>query len=201
MPARPQQYAGIAHRAAEIVAVGERRDAHGERRGGAAAGATGRAVAVPRIEGASAEIVVGVPAQAEGRRVGAADDDRAGALPVGHRRAVGRGDDVLERDHAVGSGGALLVHVLLDRHQYAMQKPQRLTVATRGVGAIGRGQRLLGQHDGHRVELGVDGLQPGEDGLCRLATSDLCPCGWPRPVRPRPSAGVRYSSCFLLRTF
>src|SRR5206468_571985 len=68
---------GIADRAAEVVAVGERRDADGERGGGAAAAAAGGARAIPRVVGAAAQLVVGVPAQTERGRVGAADDDGA----------------------------------------------------------------------------------------------------------------------------
>jgi hypothetical protein len=54
-----------------------------------------------------------------------------------------------------------------------VKEPEWLAAPARGVGAIGRGQRLLGEHDGDGIEVGVHGLQSREDGLRRLATSDL----------------------------
>src|SRR5256885_337140 len=73
---------GVAHGAADIVAVRERADAGGERGGGAAAGPARRDIRAPRAERAPMRVVVGEPAPRECRRVGAPEDDRAGLLPV-----------------------------------------------------------------------------------------------------------------------
>src|SRR5438552_3610584 len=83
--------------------------------GGSIAAAAGRVTAAPRVEGPPAQLVVGVPAQAERRCVGATDDDGARALPIGDRRAVGRRHEVLERGDPVGGRGALLVDIFFDR--------------------------------------------------------------------------------------
>ncbi len=162
----------IADRAAEVVAVGQRRDAGGERGGGAAAAAPRRVRAMPRVEGAPAQLVVGVPAQAEGRRIGAADDDGARALPVRHRRAVALRDEILECRYAVGCGHAFLVDVLLDRHRHAVQRAQRVAAANGGVGAVGRREGLVGEQHGDGVQRGIDGGQPLEHGARRLVTRD-----------------------------
>src|SRR5436853_282475 len=82
---------------------------------GAPGAAAGGARAIPRVVGAAAQLVVGVPAQTERGRVGAADDDGARAPPVRHRRAVALRDEILEGRHAVRRGHAFLVDVLLDR--------------------------------------------------------------------------------------
>ena len=150
----------IAHRTGDVVAMGERRDAGGHRRRRAAARSARRHGARPRAVRAPAIIVHRVQPEAERRGIGAADDDRAGFFPVGDHRAVRGGNDVLERRDAIDRRAAFLVDVFLDRHRDAVQRSQSRAIRNRGVGAIGRGQRLAGEIAGHGIQLRVDRPHP-----------------------------------------
>src|SRR6185437_16861431 len=67
---------GNADRAADVVALRDRPDAGRDGRAGAAAGTAGGDARVERVQRAAVQRVVGEDAHGEGRRVGAADDDR-----------------------------------------------------------------------------------------------------------------------------
>lgn len=98
----------------------EGRDAERDGRCGAAARTTGRACPVPWIQRRAAELVVGVPTQAEGGSIAAADDNGAGTLPVGHRRTVGIGDQITEGNDAVGGRGTRLIDIFFDENRDTM---------------------------------------------------------------------------------
>jgi hypothetical protein len=151
----------------------KRRDAGCDRRRSAARRAAGGVRLRPWVVRPAAQIVDRVEPEAESRRIGAADDDRAGALPVGDDRAVRLGDDVLEADDAVGGRATLLVDVLLDRHRYAVQRAQGVTVRDCAIGAFRCGARHIRQIDGHRVERRVDGRHARQARLQRILGGDL----------------------------
>ena len=116
------------------------------------------------------QVVVGEIARRERRHIGAPDDDRSGLLPVRDRRAVGRRDHVLERDHSIGRGAAGIVHVDLDRDRNAVQDAEVVTAAQGFVRAVGGGERLVGKIIDDRIEAWIDGLDPLEAAADRLAT-------------------------------
>ena len=66
----------------------------------------------------------------------------------------------------------LQVDVDLHRHRHAVQRAQRIAAAARGIGRIGRGQRLVGQQVDDGVERRVDGLHALQAGLCRFARGE-----------------------------
>ena len=149
----------------------------------------------PRAVGAAAQVVDGVEAKAERRRIGAADDDRARALPVGDGRAVGWRDQVAKGDDAVGRRAAFLVDVFLDRHRNAVQRPERrVRRGDRAIGAIRGGARRLGQIDGDRVELAVDRRHARERTPRPLRAPKSRGCGSPPRCALRSSARWLHSS-------
>ena len=162
----------VAHRAGQVVAMGDGAHAGSHRGRGAAAGAAGCVPARPGVERAAVQVVLGEPAHRKRRRVGAADDHRTGLAQIGHHRAVLGGEVVLEGDHAVGGGAPLEVDVDLDRHRHAVQRAQRIATAACAIGGVGRGQRLVGQQVDDGVERRVDGLHALQAGLCGFAGGD-----------------------------
>ena len=164
---------GDAHRAADVVAMGDGADAGRRRRSRAAARAARRHRRVARIERAAVQGVVGEDAHREGRRIGAADDDRAGVLEVGDDRAVLLGDEVLERDHAVVGRQAGLVDVDLGRHRHAVQRRQGMAARAGGVGGLGGGARLRLEHAHDGVDRGIDRMQALQDRVDGLASRGL----------------------------
>ncbi len=173
--ARPQSdnavaIGGDADRAADIVAVRDRCDADGDRSAGAAARTAGRHRGVERIERAAVQAVVGVQTHRERRRVGPADDDRAGMLQIGDDRAVFLRDEVLKRDHAVVGRGAGKVDVDLDGDRHAVQRSEGMAAGPGGVGGLGGSARLGLEHFHDGVDRGIDlvqALQHQIDGLDR----------------------------------
>ena len=183
---------GIADGAGDVVSVRERRDARGHRGGGAAARPAGRVLLGPRVPGAAAQIVLGVEPEAEGRRVGAADDDGAGRDPVRDHGAVFLGDEIAERHHPVRRGAAGLVDVLLDRHRHAVQRAEGLAPCHGRVGAISGGARGGPEIHGHGVQPRIDGGHPFEARRHRLPRRDL-------PAGNRPGHARRVPSPDLVR--
>ena len=113
------------------------------------------------------QVVVGDSAQAHDRRVGLADQDRAGALHALRVRAVGIDDLVLEgSDPPEGRGPARLeVEQVLHRRWHAVQWAQG---GAGGNGRLGCSSPLhglveVGEHEG--VEAGV-ALLDAFDGRC-----------------------------------
>jgi len=157
--------------------MGDGADAGCRRRPGAAARAARRQRAVARIVGAAVQRVVGEDAHREGRRIGAADDDRAGVLEVGDDRAVLLGDEVFEGDHAIVGRQAGLVDVDLGRHRHTVQRRQGMAARPGGVGGLGGGARFVAEHAHHGVDRRIDGVEAFQrriDSLLRrsLASSD-----------------------------
>ena len=164
----PGAIRGVANRSGQVVAVrdGPHAGGHGRRR--TTTGTARRMGTRPRVVGAAMQVVFGEPPHRERRRVGAADDHRAGPAQVGHHRAVFRCDVVLERDHAVGGGAAAQVDVDLHRHRHAVQRAQCVAAPPRGIGGIGRRQGLVGQHIDDGVQCGVDRPHTVQGGHGRL---------------------------------
>jgi len=111
----------------------------------------------PWVVRSAAQVVDGIDAKAERRRVGAADDDRPGAFEIRDRRAVRGSEEIAKADDAVGRRASLLVDVFLDRYRHAVQRSERrIRGGDRAIGALRRSARHIGQIDGDRVELAVD---------------------------------------------
>ena len=157
--------------------MGKRSDAGRHRRRRAAARTARRRGARPRAVGAPAIIVHRIEPEAECRRIGAADDDRAGFFPIGDHGTVRSGDDVLEGRDAVDRRATLLIDVFLDRHRDPVQWPQCRAIRHRRVGAIRRRQRVAGKIAGHGIQLRVDRPHP----------LDACMHGFARRNRPGPN--------------
>jgi len=147
-------------------------DAGGQRRRGPARGAARGVAARPGIQRAAVQVVLGEPAKREARGVGAAHRDGAGAAQVGHHRAVGRRDQVTPGDHAMGGRSAGKVDIDLDGDRHAVQRAERFAGRHGAIGRPGLRQRRLGEHIDHRVDRGIDGGDPIEAGLHRLAAAD-----------------------------
>ena len=160
----------VAERTADVVAQADRRHARGQRRGFAATRPAGRQVGVPRVPGEPAQRAVGVDAQAEVGQVGPPDRDGSRGPHALDDGGVGRGHGVGQRRHALGGGRALHVDVLLDREGHPVEHAQGLACRPALVGAPGRGERRLGQHDGDGVQGRVhrlDALEVGGHDLLR----------------------------------
>ncbi len=142
---QPRAIRGIADGARDVVAVRERRDARRHRRRRAARRSARRVPARPRAVGAAAELVDRVEAEAERRRVGAADDDRARSLPVRDDRAVLRRHHVGERRDAVHGGAADLSTFSLMVTGTPCSGPSASPRATAASAWSRLRQRLLGQ--------------------------------------------------------
>ena len=163
---------GDADRAEAVGAERRGGQPGGDRHGGTAAGAAGRARRGPRgcawrrtratrsppIVSSSGTCVLPsstVPA-ARSRRT-TSSSSAAGAA-VGERAA--RGD--LARH----------VRVVLDRDRHAVQR-RRVVVAAAAVGRVGGGERLVGEHDAEAAHQRLEALDPLQVELGQLARRDL----------------------------
>ena len=164
---------GDAHRAANIVAVGDRADAGCRCGPRAAARATGRHAGIARIERAAVQGIVGEDAHREGGRIGTAHDDRAGMLQVGDDGTVFLRDQVLQRNDAVVGWQAGLVDVDLGCDGNAVQRRQGVAARAGGVGRLGLGAGFALQHAHDGVDRGIDLVQAGEDGIDRFPRRGL----------------------------
>ncbi len=178
---------GIADRTAEIIAMRDRAHAGSDRRRGAAAGATRRQPAAPRIMGRAVQIVVGEPAVRERRRVGAPDDDGTRLAEIRDHRAVLGGDDVAECDHAIGGGVTALINIDLDRDRHAMQRAELGARFHLGIRGIRGGQRFVGEHLDHGIQCRVDRGDTVEARLHRVAARDRARRDRMRQIDRRPA--------------
>ena len=134
---------GIAQAAAVIAAVGDRQHAQRQRDRRAAAAAAGRARLVVGVARDAVHLVIGVRAEPEFRRVGLADEDRAGlAQPFDHD-AVGGRNGVLEDRRAEGVRKILDGGEILHREGKAVQRsePARRARVARRVRALAPASR------------------------------------------------------------
>ena len=141
--------------------------------------------------------IVGEAAEGEFRRVGEADDDRAGLLQVAHHGQIRRRDEVLVGGNAIEIRTAFVVDILLDRDRYAMQKAEFTTFGAPLVGRMRRSQRLLREIDDDGVQPRIDSTHPLQmrlDGLDRGdgAGADRG-CGFDR--RPLPGRAFGAARC------
>ena len=73
----------------------------------------------------------------------------------------------------VGVRLAGLIEVVLDGEGHAVKRPQLGAALDRGVGGLGRGPRLVGEHDRHGVDLGVHRADPRQVRLDDLERAHL----------------------------
>ena len=163
----------VADRAGDVGAVGDVADPGCDRRR-CAAGRTARGQrCIARIDGAAVQPVVGEPAVAEGRRVGAPDDDRAGLEQVVDHRAVAGGDPFFLQVHAVAGREAYLVDVYLDGNRHARERSGIIAARQRRIDSARTGQNLVGSMVDDRVDRRVDGIQPRQRRLRGLDRREL----------------------------
>jgi hypothetical protein len=102
--------------------------------------------------------------------VGLADDHGAGRTEPGDDLGV---DGLGLRVGVAAVGGDLAgdVHVVLDGHDDAVERPG--AVAAARVGRVGLGQRLLAEHDAVGVQQRIQACDPAEVELRQGARGDL----------------------------
>ena len=105
---------GIADGACDVGAMADGAKARGDGCGGPTRGTAGGEAGERGVSGRPMQGIAGEPAQAEGRGIGAADDDGPRTAQVGDRGAVFRSDQAFLDAQPVGGGKALLVDVDLD---------------------------------------------------------------------------------------
>ena len=185
------------HRAAGIRA--ERGVGHLSRDGGAgaAAGAPGNALRVPRIAALAEHRVGRDHAPGELLHVGLADQHRAlGPKPADHG-GVAVGDVVCEVGGAAGGAHACRLDVVLERDGHAMQETEPAPLGGRPVAGIGFCPRLLRRGRRHGVEHGIELLDPCETAFDRRPRSaGQRPVGHPSAHAPaRPTGRHRLRCC------
>ena len=173
---------GVADGAGDVVAVVDRAKAGGGGRAGAAGRAAGGAGLVARVDGVAVQGVFCEQAHREGRGVGAADDDGAGAAEVFDQGGVFLGDVVAERFHAVVGGVALLVGVDLGGDGDAVQRAEGVPAVLCRVRCCCGGEGFIVQAADDGVDGGVDRVDAGEDGFGRLCGGDLAGADQPCEV-------------------
>ena len=168
---------GIAHRAADVAADFQRRQARRHRNAAAASRATGRALRIPGVLGRPEQRAVGLKIHAELRHIGLAQDDGAGRPQPRHQACIRLGLVVLERRMARGGGEARHVEGLLDRDRHAVQRPEPGPLLAAALGtALGKGavRRPRGLHragpiDDHQsIDGAIDPSDPLQVRLGRL---------------------------------
>ncbi len=169
--------ARVPQRSPQVAPLRNGSDAQRHRGRPASGGTAGGHALVPGIVGHAPQGVVGEPAQAELRGVGASDHDRPGARQIRHHGRVLVGHVLPIGRDAVGVGQPGLVHVVLDGDGHATQRTEG---AGGGVGGcIGCGVRLpcpfqgrLRQVHDHGVHRGVGLPHAGQGGFHGLHAGD-----------------------------
>ncbi|ETN82389.1 hypothetical protein NECAME_17732 [Necator americanus] len=159
----------VAHRAANVGAERDRPDACRDRGRRAAARTTRRERRIARVFRVPVDLIAREPAQREGRRIGAAEQYRARAHEVFDGRAVDLRDQILLQTRAVGRGEARLVDVDLRGDGHARERPRVFAARNRRVDLVGLLEDPFGPVVDHRVDQRIDGFEPLERGLRRLA--------------------------------
>ena len=151
-------------RPATVAGVADRHHPRGHRRGAPTAGATGAVPGVPRVAGGAVRLGLGGGHQPELGRVGLAHGDEPGRPELGEQVAVVVGDvaDLLQQPVPVMERVA--------RRRTVMVLEDRRHTGERGAGGdLGRGDSgLVEEGVDHRVQLGVELLDPGDRGLDEL---------------------------------
>jgi hypothetical protein len=104
----------------------------------------------------TAQSIAGEPVQAEGRRVGAPDDDRAGLAEIGDHRAVFRSDEVFLDRQSVGGRISRLVDIFLDRHRHPCERARVLAIRNPRIECPGGIARLVRHFGDHGVDRRID---------------------------------------------
>ena len=192
---------GITDRARDIGAVRNLPDAGGNRRASAAGRAARRDAGITRILGVAVHEVGGEPAVGKRRAIGAREDDGAGFAQIVDDGAVVLCDRTLLELQPVCGGKAGLVDIDLHGDGYAGQYAGILAAGDPG---IDRGR--LSQHLGrlvidHRVDLRIDGIEPGQRGGRGLLRRNLLRFDQPGQIRGRQTPEILhyplrfFSSC------
>jgi hypothetical protein len=152
--------------AAEVGADVERREAGGQRGGGASARSTRRARAVVRVERTAEQVAVRLDVH---RHVGLAEQDAARAAQPFGDRTVAAGHVMSERLEAGGGAHAGRRMHVLERERHAVQIPPRQAALERDIGGARPLQRALGVEGDDGVERlePVDASEVGLDDLAR----------------------------------
>ena len=128
-------------RSAKIASLAERTDAGGDRHRCAAARPAAGALAIPRIDRFTEQLIVSEPAPGEFRGVRSADHDRAGAAQICDRRTVIFRYQAGKCSNAVGGRATRLVGIDLGRDWNAVQRPCDGALRQFVIRAIGQRQR------------------------------------------------------------
>lgn len=152
--------------------MGDVADAGRDRRAGAAGGAARRQRGVAGVLGIAMNEIGGEPAVGEGRAIGAAEQNGARFPEIGDHRIVLARDDIALELQAVGGGKAFLVDIGLDGDGHAGEHAGVLPASDGGIDGISLPEDVVRPVVDHRVELGIDGIQAREAGLCSLLGGD-----------------------------
>ena len=145
----------ITKRPTNVIAKPKRRHAACERRPLTATRAARRAIRLPRVSRAAVQAGVGVNAQTQVRQVGAANDNCACGLDALYCRRVCRRNGLGQRSNTLRRWVTRNVDVFFHCHRHAVQWPEFLTGAHRGVSQVGPRKRLIGKHTHDRIDFGV----------------------------------------------
>ena len=171
--ADPAALGGPAQRSQPIAAETQGRHPGSERRRLAATGRPRGSGPVPRVQGRSPELAVGVPANGEIGTVGAADRDRPSSphpLDDGSVRTWVRARQGFESQSGWRTGE---VDVLFDGERDAVERRQLTATCDRPVGCLRGFESLLAENDRDGVDRGVHGLDPPQVGLDDFLTGRL----------------------------
>ena len=164
---------GLADRAARIGTEGQGHHVGRDSGGGAAAGAAGDTLSVPRVLGRAEGGVLGGGAHGELIHVGLADDGQAGFLDLGgDGRVVGR---LPVAQDLRGAGGAQSPrhHVVLDGDRHARQAMQGFPRRAARVHVGGGRQGALAVDGDECVDAVVDRVDAVQARLSQLDGGDL----------------------------
>ena len=185
------------HRAAGIGAERGVRHLGRDQGAGAAAGAPGNALRVPRIAALAEHRVGRDHTPGELLHVGLADQYRALGLEPPDHGSVAVGDVVGEVGGAAGGAHACRLDVVLERDGHAVQEAEPAPLGGRPVAGIGLFPRPLRRGRRHGVEHGIELLDPREAALDRRPCSaGQRPVGHPSAHAPaRPTNRHRLRCC------
>ena len=160
-------------RTAAVAALGERSQTGRDRGRRTAARTPGPARAVPRRAGGRPDQGLGVAGQAELRRAGLAQADRAGRAHPADDVVVERRDEPGIDRAAVADRHALDVVQVLDRHRHAGQRRGQLAARGQRLLLAGLGQRQLRRHRDERAEPAIVSRDPVQEVLGDVDRGDV----------------------------
>ncbi len=160
----PGKRAGLPDRAAGVGADGDRRQPGGHGGGRATAGATGRALGVPRVAARAVRRVLGRRAHGELIEVGLAEDRHAGGAEAGDDGRVVRRHPTLEDPRPAGGGLPDGAEQVLDRDGHTGQRGQLGAGGPAGVDVEGGRHRTVVVDVEEGVQVAVEVVDASEEG-------------------------------------